>query len=412
MTDERYPPDDDRRYARPSDDWPPESGGTDAAQYPDDRTAPMDTGTRSVDDASFSDYSDEPYQPSDTGYLPAGSYPPRPPRRPPGRNDRSPWPMLIGVALLAILAGVMFFLVLGGDGGADPSPTPSASASAGASESAAASASIAPSAAASTEASAGPTPTPVSLEIDSIVATTVGELSVRAAPGTDATRLGSLALGTPAFVVAGPQTASGYTWYQLSALGLPPNTGCAGPIETDPFNCPVWLGWVAAASTDGVPWLTDDAGDADECAAEPIEFEAIVIGVTDLMRLHCFGSDPFTYRAYWPEMGDAGVGGVCLSQDAPSGWLICQNINQNFISIDEGGNESIGLLVSVDPASGVVMPERGTWVELTVHLDDPAAQSCDEDVDESDAGDRSAEEMVLFCRGQMVVESVTAVDGP
>ncbi len=88
----------------------------------------------------------------------------------------------------------------------------------------------------------------------------MGELSVREAPGTDATRIGSLALGTPAFVVAGPTNASGYQWYQLSGLGLPPSTGCAGPIETDPFNCPVWIGWVAAASLDGVPWLTDDAG--------------------------------------------------------------------------------------------------------------------------------------------------------
>ncbi len=134
--------------------------------------------------------------------------------------------------------------------------------------------------------------------------------------------------------------------------------------------------------------------------------------MTDLMRLSCFGSDPFTFRAYWGELGENGVGGVCLSQDAPSGWLICQNINYNFLSIDDGDSASIGLLVSIDPASGVTMPERGTWVELTVHLDDPAAQSCDEDADESDAGDRTPEEIVLFCRGQMVVETVTAVDGP
>ena len=123
-------------------------------------------------------------------------------------------------------------------------------------------------------------------------------------------------------------------------------------------------------------------------------------------------ADGKIHERNWPEMGDAGVGGVCLSQDAPSGWLICQNLNHNFVSIDESDNATIGLLVSIDPASGVVMPEQGQWVELTVHLDDPAAQSCDEDIDDTETEGRSAEQIVLFCRGQMVVESVTAVDGP
>ena len=379
MTDQRYPP-------------------------PDSGSHPLDEPIEDVPhtDASLAD------TPDDFAYPP-----PPPPRRPPPRNERSPWPMIIGVALLAILAGVMAFIVLGGEGDPDPSPSASASASASAAPSASGEPSPPASVAASASAAASAGSSPTALEIDSIVATSVGELSVREAPGTGATRLGSLALGTPAFVVAGPSSADGYQWYQLSGLGLPPNTGCAGPIETDPFNCPVWIGWVAAASLDGVPWLTDDAGDADECAPTPIEFEEIVIGVTDLMRLSCYGSDPFTYRAYWGELGENGVGGVCPSQDAPSGWLICQNLNQNFVAIgDDEASASIGLLVSIDPASGVTMPERGTWVELTVHLDDPAAQSCGEDVDESDAADRSAEEMVLFCRGQMVVETVTAVDGP
>jgi hypothetical protein len=322
--------------------------------------------------------------------------------------------MIIGVGLLAILAAVMAFLVFGGDGddGASPSPSASASASASASPSIGASASPSTPASAEASASAGPTPTPVSLEVDAIVATTVGELSVRGEPSTGATRLGSLALGTPGFVAGGPVDADGYRWYLLSGLGLPPNTGCAGPIENDPFNCPVWFGWVAAASPDGAPWLTDDAGDADECAPTPIEFEEIVIGVTDLMRLHCYGSDPFTYRAWWPE--DAGdPGAACASQDVPTGWLICQQTNENLVTIAEDqGSDGIGLKVSIDPASGVTMPERGTWVELTVHLDDPAAQSCGDEALGADAEDRSPEQIVLFCRGQMVVESATAVDGP
>jgi hypothetical protein len=71
----------------------------------------------------------------------------------------------------------------------------------------------------------------------------------------------------------------------------------------------------------------------------------------------------------------------------------------------------IGLNVSIDPASGVSMPERGTWVELTVHLDDPAAQACGETTFAEQEGG-PPERWVTYCRGQMVVESVAAVDGP
>jgi hypothetical protein len=59
------------------------------------------------------------------------------------------------------------------------------------------------------------------------------------------------------------------------------------------------------------------------------------------------------------------------------------------------------------------MPERGTWVELTVHLDDAAAQGCGEAaqaLEEQD--DRAPEQYVLDCRAEMVVQSATAVEGP
>ena len=57
------------------------------------------------------------------------------------------------------------------------------------------------------------------------------------------------------------------------------------------------------------------------------------------------------------------------------------------------------------------MPERGTWVEVRVHLDDPAAQRA--------ATTRSAfqdevppEQIVLGCRVEMVLEAAQTVDGP
>ncbi len=141
----------------------------------------------------------------------------------------------------------------------------------------------------------------------------------------------------------------------------------------------------------------------------PFDFEEIVIGVTDLMRLACFGADPFTFRAWWPVAGGTEPGGACVAEDAPSGWLLCQQLNDTVVTIDDSeGSDGLGLAVSVDPASGVSMPARGTWVELTVHLDDPMAQSCGEDAVGAQAEERTPEAWVLFCRSQMVVESVRA----
>ena len=332
---------------------------------------------------------------------------PQPPVR--ARRRPTPWPTILGVALLGILGIVLLAILLGGDGDdtADATPTPTASGPA-ASADASAPASGTPGGTAAPESAAAG----VALERDSIVATTVEGLAVRSRPGTSEDRLGSLASGTPGFVVDGPVDGDGYRWYLLSGLGLPPNSGCAGELETDPFNCPVWFGWVASASPEGEPWLTDDAGDADACAPMPVEFEQIVIGVTDLMRLHCIGSEPFTFRAWWPEIPDD-AGGACVAQDAPSGWLLCQHTNENLVTIDEEeGAGGIGLKVSLDPASGVTMPERGTWLELTVHLDDPAAGGCREDATGVMAEERTPEAWIVFCRAQMVVESATAVDGP
>lgn len=334
---------------------------------------------------------------------------PRPPER---RTARPiPWPMIGGIILLAILTVVLAFLVLGG--GAEPiastEPSPSAAASNEASASAAPSASGAPIPSPSAEAE--PSVAPSELALDTIVVTTVDVLSVRATAGTGAERVGSLANGAPSYVAGGPVDADGYRWYLVSGLGLPPNTGCSGPFENDPYNCPVWFGWVASGSPDGTAWLEAQPQD---CAETPFDFEEIVIGVTDLMRLTCFGPDPFTFRAWWPEAPDDAVpGGACVAQDAPSGWLLCQQINVDIVMIDDSQDfGGIGLAVSIDPASGASMPERGTWLELTVHLDDPTAQSCGDDAVGAMAEERTPEAWVLFCRGQLVVESVTAVDAP
>lgn len=312
--------------------------------------------------------------------------------------------MILGVAVLALLAGAVIAILLGerdGDGvGASDGASASAAPSASGSSSASASASASP--------SGEPAPSaPPALAVDTIAATTVDGLSVRAAPGRDSQRRGSLLAGSESFVVEGPVDADGFPWYLVSTLGLPPNSGCAvEQLETDPYNCPVWFGWVAGASEDGEAWLEPVALD---CPQQPFSAEQLILARTDLQRLACLGGEAFTFRAWFPEIpDDAGLGGSCAAQDRPSGWLLCQNINYNHVTIDEAeGFGGVGARISINPASGLSMPTRGTWVEVRVHLDDPTAQGCDDG-----AEDPIPERAVLNCRAEMVLDAVQAVAGP
>ena len=247
--------------------------------------------------------------------------------------------------------------------------------------------------------------------MDAVVATTVDRLSIRAAPGLTAQRLGTLENGALSFVAGGPTDADGLRWYLVSGLGLPPNTGCAGDPETDPFNCPIWFGWAAAADEAGAPYLVEhDLA----CPDEPLTVESLALGRTALERLACFGSEPITFRGYWPELpDDAGLGGACTAQEEPGGWLLCQNINYNYIVIDDTEDAfGVGVRVSIDPATDASLPERGTWVEVRAHLDDPAAQDCDDAAETFEEPDRTPEQYVLDCRSELVLESAQAVDGP
>ena len=337
---------------------------------------------------------------------------PRPPSPQPavrGRTRPTPWPMIAGIVVLAVLALILLVLVLTRDedgGGASGSPTPTLSATASASPPGSGS----PAASESAAGSASPGAAAPDLAIDGVVATMVDGLTVRAGPSLGGDRLGTLEEGALSFLAGGPTDADGFRWYLVSGLGLPPNSGCAGPEQTDPFNCPVWFGWVAAASESGEPWLVEhDLA----CPQEPYTAEGLAVGRTGLERLACLGSEPFTFRGYWPEIPeDAGLGGACAAEDEPSGWLLCQNINYNTVVIDEGEDMfGLGIRVSIDPATDAAMPERGTWVEVRVHLDDPAAQGCD-DAAAGGSEDRPPEQLVLDCRAEAVLEAAESVDGP
>ncbi len=321
-------------------------------------------------------------------------------------RSRTPFLLLAATLMLVALGGGMAL----GSGliklpglSREPLPAPSASATATSLPSASVQATV--------SAAVNSTPSPIpaaTLASDQIVHSTVDGLEVRRSTGIDGERLGSMAAGMEAFVVGGPREVDGYNWYKLSGLGLPPSSGCVSAEQTDPFECPVWGGWVAAGDKDGTPWLEPSSPD---CPPSPMNLEDLGPGRSDLQRLACYGNQTITFRGWWPKLPqDAGLGGLCEVSDPTPRWLVCQNINYNLLDPSPSG-DGLGLLrISINPATGVTMPERGQWVEVTAHLDDPAAEQC------YDAGanyppDVDPGERVLDCRGQLAVESVKVVDG-
>lgn len=121
---------------------------------------------------------------------------------------------------------------------------------------------------------------------------------------------------------------------------------------------------------------------------------------------HLLGRRAPTFEAWWPEIpDDAGPGGAC-GYHLPGGFLYCQGINYNGLSAspEEGFSGSGRLAVSIDPASGVSMPERGQWIRVTGQFDHPAASHCaNPDLLDQDEDPDSA---VFGCRLQFVPASV------
>jgi hypothetical protein len=313
------------------------------------------------------------------------------------------WPTIIAVVLLAVLAAILAVIVLGGGGGTpagsdDPSPgtssTPTATgaiASPGASSSPGASASGAPG---------------TGFDLDAIVATEVDALTLRETPGLEGDVQWRLPEGTLGFVIAGPVQADGLTWYQLSGMGLPFASGCVTPAPGELLDCPAWLGWMAAQATDGTAYLAPAS--PPPCAEPP----PTIVSLSEMqytLRLICFDSEALTFTAWWPEVpDDTGLGGACAASETDVGWLVCQNINDNGLGADD--SESGGrFTVTVDPGSGVEMPERGQWIEATGHFDDPAAQRCGE-VAEQMSSDPGA--LVFNCRLQFVLSEVAPTSAP
>jgi hypothetical protein len=318
---------------------------------------------------------------------------PQTPLRP--RRRPTPWPMIIGIVVLAVLAAALLFILLGGN---DEDPTSATSPSPSAAGSATTPASVAASAPSASPPVGGLAP-------DAVVSLTVDALALRDEPGLAGEIRWRLPAETVAFVIAGPTEADGLPWYQISGMGLPYASGCITPEPGELLNCPAFLGWVAGAGADGAEYLAPTP--APDCPAPP----HTVVSLSEqayTLRLICFDTDALTFRAWWPEPPDDAGPAACAAADTAIGWLVCPNINDVGLAAnpdDPGGR----LALSIDPATGLAMPERGQWVEVTGHFDDPAARNCG---DVAEQMGRNAGDLVFNCRLQFVLTAVAPAAGP
>lgn len=239
-------------------------------------------------------------------------------------------------------------------------------------------------------------PTSGAIPADAIVAARVDGLRVRATPGLDGEALGTLASGYESLVVDGPEVADGLEWYLISGLGIPNGSGCiTGPDPTNPYTCPVWLGWAAHAAADGTPWLeevepecADPAGSLDRFAIQP-----------RYLYIACYGDEPLTLRGHLLAQPGIPLEDPCPAVPQEQRWLGCVWPTFQLVS---AANTGLGLVMTLGPGAG--LPGDVGEIVVEGHFDDPAAAECT-------FGDEPGRS-VLDCRAQFVVTSQGSYVGP
>lgn len=333
-------------------------------------------------------------------------YPPLRPQRPAPLPRRStPWPMILGVAVLALLGGAVIAILLGERDGDGVGASPSGSASATASPSATESGSTTPSESASPSASASPT---AALTVGGFVTPAVEGVTLRETPSTSGTRIGILPRDAVNLVVEGPVEADGYTWYRLSAGGLPPSSGCITPLPTNPLACPIWFGWAAVEDpSDGTAWFAPTDVDCPDPDTETGDF----LQLPQRIPVGCYGADELSFTAWYPELpDDAGLGGAC-DVDPAVAWLYCAHLAHDAVWTSPDESQANQPLY-IAPESGVTMPARDQWLRIRAGFDHPDAPLCAAAEEQFDTEDPNPDLAVLECRAHLVVRAVEVTSGP
>jgi hypothetical protein len=188
------------------------------------------------------------------------------------------------------------------------------------------------------------------------------------------------------FVVAGPTNDSGHAWYQAA-------------------TCDGELGWVAAASSAGEPWIE---GRVPACPALPVDLGRLST-MTAFERVSCFGSRDLTFNAgigWWTDDF-----GPTVPWGTPE-WLNPIGYGHSICGLgDVAFAPGLG-----DPPVG--MPgDEALGYRVTGHFDDPASRSCKGGTTtwDPESGAKSTDTQptavsVLDCRTRFVVTDLLWLD--
>lgn len=247
-----------------------------------------------------------------------------------------------GVALLALVAGVLLAIVLGGsddDGTGQASSSPSAGPSQASAE-------------ASPSASIEPTPEPNAIIPNRAIAEVMqGSADIHAQPGDASAVSFVLDTGRRVFVIGEPQEEGAQRWYRVAIVY---DDSCEGNCEG--------IGWVATPVTGESSVQEVEI----ECPESPMRDEDLR-ALQGLEQLHCYGRNEIVVTGT--------VDTPCCSYVGPylfrPTWLAHPDVPA---FLHAGGFGGFGF--RHDPAIELEVPERGDVVRVTGHFEDPAAVTC------------------------------------
>ncbi len=130
---------------------------------------------------------------------------------------------------------------------------------------------------------------------DALVVTVVDHLRVRSEPRvSDDSELYEplLPVGTQLYVFDGPVNASGYRWFQVASVSL--DFIAPGVCDGEQGACGgIYLGWVAAASRSGEPWLAVGTINCPPVPTDSLTLARLPLGA----RVACFSRRPIAIHA-------------------------------------------------------------------------------------------------------------------
>jgi hypothetical protein len=198
-----------------------------------------------------------------------------------------------------------------------------------------------------------------SVTVDATAVTVVDEIRVRSKPriSDDSYKFEPLLPeGTPLYILDGPISASGYTWYEVAPLGS----------RTLPH------GWVAATSRAGEPWL---APGHFACPPVPAHFKSLA-ALPPAVGMACFPRTPITVVArliscncdvdggwFTPEWFSSGTGSPEMLVEPQLTRPAPDSADWFWLNLDPAGQRPAALPV-------------GEIVEVTGVFDHPAAAGC------------------------------------